>query len=75
MRTSAERGGVGGDDGMDGLSVEFDEQDDRGVLMEFDPRDGKSVCSRRLLKREILLDAFDQHEERKRKREFEIDRR
>jgi hypothetical protein len=47
--TSADRGGDGGDDGIDRESMEFEE--DKGVCILVDEINFRSVCSRRLLKR------------------------
>jgi hypothetical protein len=47
--TSADNGGDGGDDGIDRESMEFDEQEDRGVCKLVDGIKFRSICSRRLL--------------------------
>ncbi len=52
MTTSADNGGDGGEDGIDRESMEFDEQDDRGVFKLVDGIKFRSICSRRLLKEE-----------------------
>jgi hypothetical protein len=52
LTTSADNGGDGGEDGIDRESMEFDEQDDRGVFKLVDGIKFRSICSRRLLKEE-----------------------